>query len=175
MIGDLEYPIDDGFVDASGTSRGIDAVIFAAGSGGKTGKDKTVLIDQLGAIRSMVAAFNAGAMRYIMLSSLNADINSESKIKHYHRAKAHADHFLRTMHQVMDGSLDWTTVHPGRLTDETGTGNVAVSDQLLGSGQTSRDNTAAVLVACLDLSNTIGKSFSVLDGDMPMHEALNNV
>ena len=51
-----------------------DAVIFAAGSGGKTGKDKTVLIDHLGAIRSMVAAQMNGVKRYIMLSSIRFDV-----------------------------------------------------------------------------------------------------
>ena len=56
VVGDLEYPIDHAV-------SGCDAVIFAAGSGGKTGKDKTVLVDQLGAIRSMVAAQVCGAQR----------------------------------------------------------------------------------------------------------------
>ncbi|MDG1303740.1 MAG: NAD(P)H-binding protein, partial [Pseudomonadales bacterium] len=34
VLADLEYPIDHAV-------RGCDAIIFAAGSGGKTGKDKT--------------------------------------------------------------------------------------------------------------------------------------
>ena len=49
VLADLEYPIDHAV-------QGCDAIIFAAGSGGKTGKDKTVLIDHIGAIRSIVAA-----------------------------------------------------------------------------------------------------------------------
>ena len=49
VLGDLEYPIDHAV-------SGADAIVFAAGSGGHTGKDKTVLVDYLGAIRSMVAA-----------------------------------------------------------------------------------------------------------------------
>lgn len=48
----------------------------------------------LGAIRSMVAAQVQGARRYIMLCSMNNDINSQSPIAHYHRAKAHADNHL---------------------------------------------------------------------------------
>ena len=59
--------------------------------GGHTGKDKTVLIDHIGAIRSMVAAQVHGAKRFVMLSALNVAVNSKSKIAHYHRAKAHAD------------------------------------------------------------------------------------
>ena len=159
VLADLEYPIDHAV-------QGCDAIIFAAGSGGKTGKDKTVLIDHIGAIRSMVAAQVHGAKRYIMLSSINNDVNSQSAIAHYHRAKAHADNHL------METDLDYTIVCPGGLTDETGTGLVSVSTELHGRGLTSRENLAATLVACLDCDNSIDKSFSLLDGDTPLIEAL---
>ena len=46
---------------------------------------------KVGAIRSMVAAQTEGAHRYLMLSSVGADIQSESRIAHYHRAKGYAD------------------------------------------------------------------------------------
>jgi len=172
VTGDLEYPIDDAVRGASGD---VDAIIFAAGSGSGTGKDKTVLIDHLGAIRSMVASHLHGVRRYIMLSSLNADTESQSKIAHYHRAKAHADAFLRNMDQVLGSGLDWTTVHPGRLNDEPATNRVEVRQQLLGQGGTSRANTAAALVMCLQKPNTIGKSFALLDGDTPIDQALGSV
>lgn len=167
VLGDLEYPIDHAVA-------GCDAVIFAAGSGGKTGKDKTVLIDHVGAIRSMVAAAVTGARRYIMLSSLNKDIHSESKIRHYHRAKAHADAFLHTMHEVMPDhdALEWTIVCPGGLTDEPATERVLAGGDHAQSGRTSRENLAAVLVACLDEPTTIGKDFVLLDGEVPVHQAL---
>ena len=159
VLGDLEYPIDHAVA-------GMDAVIFAAGSGGRTGKDKTVLVDHLGAIRSMVAAQMAGARRYVMLSSINNDIRSTSPIAHYHKAKAHADNHLR------ETDLDYTIVCPGGLTDEPATERVAVSPELHGRGLTSRENLAEVLVRCLDLDNTVGKTFSLLDGETPLDEAL---
>jgi uncharacterized protein YbjT (DUF2867 family) len=162
VLGDLEYPIDH-------CVQGCDAVIFAAGSGGHTGKDKTVLVDHIGAIRAMVTTQVQGVKRFIMLSSLNADIASQSKIAHYHRAKAHADHFLR------ESNLDYTIICPGRLTDEPGNDLVRISDDLHGTGQTSRDHVAATLALCLDLDNTICKSFALLDGDMPIVDALQSV
>lgn len=162
VLGDLEYPIDHAV-------RGCDAVIFAAGSGSSTGKDKTVLVDQLGAIRSMVAADTEGARRYLMLSSVGADIQSESRIAHYHRAKGYADEFLMTT------DLDWTVVCPGGLREEPGTGTVAVSEDHHTSGLTSRDNLAATLVACLDAPNAIGKRFSLLEGDTPIEDALRSL
>ena len=159
VLADLEYPIDHAVA-------GCDAVIFAAGSGGHTGKDKTVLVDHIGAIRSMVAAQVNGAARYIMLSSINNDIHSTSPIAHYHKAKAHADNHLR------ETDLDYTIVCPGGLTDEPATERVAVSPELHGRGLTSRENLAEALVRCLDLDNTVGKTFSLLDGETPLEEAL---
>ena len=162
VLADLEYPIDHAV-------QSCDAIIFAAGSGGQTGKDKTVLVDHIGAIRSMVAAQVHGVPRYIMLSSINNDVNSQSRIAHYHKAKAHADNHL------IETDLDYTIVCPGGLTDEPGTGLVSVSEKIQGSGMTSRENLAAALVACLDLENTIGKSFSLLDGDTALSDALSMV
>jgi len=148
---------------------GCDAVIFAAGSGGRTGKDKTVLVDHIGAIRSMVAAQVNGARRYIMLSSINADVNSESKIAHYHKAKGLADKHLR------ESELEFTVICPGGLRDEPGNGLVSVSSDCHLAGITTRDNLAAALVACLDLDGTVGKTFSLLEGDTPLDDALRSV
>ena len=162
VLADLEYPIDHAVV-------GCVAVIFAAGSGGHTGKDKTVLVDQIGAIRSMVTAQVHGAHRYVMLSSINADMNSQSKIAHYHKAKGHADHHLR------ESELDYTIICPGGLRDDPGNGRVAVSADCHISGITTRDNLAAALVACLDIESTIGKTFSLLEGETPLEEALRSI
>ena len=116
----------------------------------------------------MVAAQMNGAKRYIMLSALNADVKSESGIAHYHRAKARADNFLR------ESDLDYTIVCPGGLSDETGTGKVEIFPTE-GSGRTSRYNLAWCLAACLDLDNTIGKTFGLIDGDTPIDTALKTV
>ena len=162
VLGDLEYPIDHAIM-------GCDAIIFAAGSGSQTGKDKTVLVDHIGAIRSMVTAQVHGVKRYVMLSSINADENSNSRIAHYHKAKAFADRHL------IETNLDWTTVCPGGLRDEEGNGLVSVHSELFLEGLTTRDNLAATLVSCLKLPNTIGKRFSLLEGKTPIKEALLNV
>ena len=162
VLGDLEYPIDHAIM-------GCNAIIFAAGSGSQTGKDKTVLVDHIGAIRSMVTAQVHGVKRYVMLSTINADENSNSRIAHYHKAKAFADRHL------IDTNLDWTIVCPGGLRDEEGNGLVSVQSELFLEGLTTRDNLAASLVSCLELPNTIGKRFSLIEGKTPIKEALLNV
>ena len=159
VLGDLEYPIDHAIM-------GCNAIIFAAGSGGQTGKDKTVLVDHIGAIRSMVTAQVHGVKRYIMLSTINADENSNSRIAHYHKAKAFADRHL------INTNLEWTIVCPGGLRDEEGNGLVSVQSELFLEGLTTRDNLAASLVSCLELPNTIGKRFSLIEGKTPIKEAL---
>lgn len=162
VLADLEYPIDHAV-------KGCDAVIFAAGSGGHTGKDKTVLVDHIGAIRSMVTAQVHGARRFIMLSTINADVNSQSRVAHYHKAKAHADHHLR------ESELEDTIICPGGLTEDEESGKVSVGCDVHVDGRTSRENLASALVMCLDLENTIGKRFSMLEGDTPLEEALRAV
>jgi hypothetical protein len=71
VLADLEYPVDHAF-------RGCHAAIFSAGSGGRTGKDKTVLVDHIGAIRCAVTAQVQGVRRFIMLSSLNVSVRARS-------------------------------------------------------------------------------------------------
>ena len=169
VLGDLEYPIDHAV-------RGCDAVIFAAGSGGKTGKDKTVLIDHLGGIRAAVTALVQGATRFVMLSGMNAAVDAETKITHYHRAKGFADRFIREMPEVMEGrSLDWTIVCPGGLHDEANDERVELRTDIHGTGRTSRDTVAAALASCLDHPNTIGRQFAILDGDTPLSDAIANI
>lgn len=160
VVADLEAPLDPAL-------EGIDAVIFAAGSGSKTGPDKTLAVDRDGAVRSIAAVEAAGIRRYLMLSSMRADPRSEGHpISHYLRAKGIADEHLRR------SELDWTIVRPGRLTNERGTGKVALAPQLEPGGSIPRDDVAAVLVACLDRRYTQRATFDLLSGDTPIDEAL---
>lgn len=156
--GDLEYPIDHALA-------GCDAVVFAAGSGPNTGKDKTVLVDHIGAIRAAVTAQVQGCRRFIMLSAMNVDVNSDSKISHFHKAKAHADNFLR------ETDLDWTVVCPGGLHDDP-VETAKVLNETFGSVKTSRDLLAKTLAACLDEPNTIHKTFGLADGEQDLGKAL---
>src|SRR5690554_6193848 len=70
IMGDLED-------DVSHTVKGIDKVIFAAGSGSHTGPEKTIAVDQEGAKKLVDAASKAKVKKFIMLSSINADEPSE--------------------------------------------------------------------------------------------------
>ncbi len=70
-----------------------------------------------------------------MLSSINADGNSNSRIANYHKIKAFADRNL------MDSDLGWMFVSPGGSRDEEGgKGMVSVSKETFMEGVTTRDN-----------------------------------
>ena len=150
--------------------EGCDAVIFAAGSGSRTPKEKTVTVDRDGAIRAIDAAAAAGARRFVMLSAIGADPESEGhEISHYFRAKGEADDHLKA------SGLDYTIVRPGRLTDRPAADYIDAGERLGRRGEISRDDLAEVLVACLDLPNTRGKTFEVLAGEVPLRQALEDL
>ena len=63
--------------------QGYDAIVFSAGSGGKTGDDMTMLVDLDGAVKSMQAAELAGVKRFVMVSAIFAKIGlSGSRSSH---------------------------------------------------------------------------------------------
>src|SRR5699024_7321637 len=76
-----------------------DAIVFTAGSGPHTGKDKTLMIDLDGAVKTIEAAKLAGVKRYVMISSFDTTrsaIQSASEsFAPYVVAKHYADEWLR--------------------------------------------------------------------------------
>ncbi len=161
VLGDLEQ-------DCSEAMRGCDAVIFAAGSGPHTGPDKTIDVDQDGAIRLIDTAKAMGIKRFIIVSSMGAGAPEKGpeKLQHYLRAKHNADEHLK------NSGLDYTIVRPGRLTDDDGTGKVTVSAGLREVSKIPRQDVARVLLATLDSTNTTNRVFDLVSGDTPVPEAL---
>lgn len=164
VFADLEDPLDDAVA-------GCDAVIFAAGSGSKTGPEKTVSVDQEGAIRLVDACVAAAVRRFVMLSSMGADDpeNQREAIRHYMRAKGAADAHLAA------SGLDYTIVCPGFLDDDEPGGGVRLAPAIGEWGKIARDDVAEVIAACLDAPNTIGKRFEILSGNGNIERAVAGV
>ncbi len=159
---DLEGDLGDAF-------DGVDAVMFCAGSGSKTGPDATLRVDLHGAVRTVDACVAAGVPRYVMLSSMAADdpMRGSEAIRHYLAAKHAADRIL------LGSGLDATVVRPGGLTDEPPTGTVEIGVPALDHrGQISRADVAAVMVACLEQQAGRGVAFEVLSGERPIADAV---
>ena len=148
-----------------------DAVVFAAGAGPGSGPERKRTVDLGGAVKLVDAARVTGIRRYLMVSAMGAgdpDAGGE-KMRPYLEAKAEADEVLAR------SGLDFTIVRPGILTDDPGTGAVAVGPDV-GRGEIPREDVAAVLVAALDHGEkTIGKTFNLIGGQTPIDDAMRSL
>ncbi len=160
---DLEDPMSD--LDAA--VAGADAVVFAAGAGPGSGPQRKRTVDLGGAVRLIGAARDAGVRRYVMVSTVGTErAGSAGEMGPYLEAKLQADEALAA------SGLDVTIVRPGHLTDDPGTGEVAVAAHFGRAGEVARADVAAVLQAVLEQPQTIGHTFEVMDGDTPVARAV---
>jgi uncharacterized protein YbjT (DUF2867 family) len=152
--------------DLSGCCEGADAVVFAAGAGPGSGPERKRTVDYGAAVKLI----NAGVRRYVMVSAIGAGRPAEwsEQMRPYYEAKSEADE------RLMESGLDYTIVRPGGLTDDPGTGLVTVGTDIE-RGSVARDDVAAVVVAVLDMPETVGKTFELVSGDTPIEEALRSL
>lgn len=154
--------------DISEAVGDADAVVFAAGAGPGSGKERKWSVDRDGAIKLIRACETNGIERYIMISVMGLDKPRGSEVfQVYQKAKAEADEAL------INSGLNYTILKPGKLTDESGTGKVAIGD--LEGGEIPREDVASVITASLENESTHYKSFDLLKGDKPIDEALNQL
>ncbi|GGB52864.1 putative sugar epimerase YhfK [Lentibacillus populi] len=167
-IVDLEQDIDA----IANAAEGVDAIVFTAGSGGHTGKDKTIMVDLDGAVKTIEAAKVADVKRFIMISSFDtsreAIQEAASSFAPYVAAKHYADEWLK------NSDLDYTIIHPGLLTNDKGTGQVELGSDVE-RGEVPREDIASVIAASLENDTTIGKEFQVVSGKNPIKEALDSL
>lgn len=155
--------------DFSSAINGCDQVIFAAGSGGSTGTDKTVLIDLWAATKAATYSKEHGVKHFIMVSSIGADDPDaiDSDLKPYLVAKHMADEHL------IHSGLNYTIVRPGTLTNESASLEVTTerpSDQ--SKAKISRENVANALLHVATNSFNSNRIFELFDGDKPIKAAI---
>ncbi|EKU45702.1 NAD(P)-binding oxidoreductase [Staphylococcus massiliensis] len=153
--------------------KDYDQVVFSVGSGGSTGDDQTLIVDLDGAVKTMKASEASDIKRYVMVSTYDSRreaFDDYEPLKPYTIAKHYADTYLK------QSSLNYSIVHPGALTDEDGTGEVFIKfpfekeDQV--EREVSRSNVAQVLSEIVTTGQPERQEFQVLNGDMPIKEAL---
>ena len=161
---DLEHAEPSAIAEAI---AGCDAVVFAAGAGAGSGAARKETVDYAAAVALVDAARLASVSRYVMVSAMGTDDppDGDDVFSVYLRAKARADRAL------MDSSLHWTVVRPGRLTDDPGTGRVAVARHVE-RGEVAREDVAAVLAEVLHDPRTSGAVFELVGGDTPVDQAV---
>jgi uncharacterized protein YbjT (DUF2867 family) len=148
---------------------GQDAVIWSAGAGGGS-PERTYAVDRDAAIRTMDAASEVGAGRYVMVSFSGsfADVRvpEDNPFRHYQDAKIAADEHLRGT------DLDWTILGPGTLTLEPGGGAVNPDARFNDGDRTSRELVAQVALAVLEDPRAWRKTLVFGDGDVAIDDWL---
>ena len=146
---------------------GSSAVVFAAGAGPGSGAERKMTMDRDGAIKLLTAAEQAGAARYLIVSSVGAEAppDDDDVFSVYLRAKAEADA------AVQASDRDWTIVRPGPLTDDPGGGTVRIDLEPF-RGPIARDDVAALLDVLLTDGRASRRILYVSAGDASIEQAL---
>ena len=123
-----------------GMCAGMDAAIFAAGSGRSTGPDMNNKVDRDSAKRLTDLAIIAGVKRFFMLSSIMADqLYPTGNLAHYLKAKHDADQYLMT------SDLTYAILRPVALTDDARAAGVILGETVGKSETASRADVAHLL------------------------------
>jgi uncharacterized protein YbjT (DUF2867 family) len=166
----LDLEAASGADEVAEALKGSDAVVFAAGAGPGSSAERKDVVDRGAAVLLADAAEAAGVRRYVMISSMGADADSQFEgdpiFRAYLRAKGAADDDLRAR-----SGLDWTVLRPGSLRNDPGTGRVLLAERT-GRGAIPRDDVAAVLAELLANAGTAGLTLELIGGVTPIPEAI---
>jgi nucleoside-diphosphate-sugar epimerase len=164
VLCDIEHASEE---EVAAAVAGSDAVVFAAGAGAGSGAERKWTVDYGGAVKLIAAAKRDRIDRYVIVSSIGADPDApgDDVFSVYLRAKGKADAELQA------SGLAYTIVRPGPLSDDPGTGRVAVGEEVERRAIT-RDDTAALLAGVLHEPRLAGVTFVAVGGDVPIEEAL---
>lgn len=155
--------------DISGAVGAVDAVLFAAGAGPGSGAKRKFTVDRDGAIKLIEAAKKNNISRYVIISAMGLDEpRGNAVFQAYQQAKAEADEALKK------SGLDYTIIKPGRLTDEAGTGQVALAPDLP-RDEIPRQDVAEVLAEILESPQAAGLELDLTTGETPISQAVENV
>ncbi|EPX74351.1 uncharacterized protein SOCG_03561 [Schizosaccharomyces octosporus yFS286] len=162
-----------------------DIIVFAAGSGGKGGIERTKAVDYEGSVKVFDAMRIARIRRLIMVSAIdNRDMNQPAP-PHYkkedielslkiHEALGTYYHYKYIADQELvrrSTDIDWTIVRPSGLTDEDSNGNISIGKVSINS-MISRETVArAILLFAMDPQSK-HLIADITDGDVPIHKAI---
>ncbi|WP_433944409.1 SDR family oxidoreductase [Paenibacillus sp. SN-8-1] len=157
-IGDLNGVFSAGL-------KGADAVICAVGAGASGNPEE---VDHLGTVRLIEQSILDGVERFILISSIGtlAPDQMPDLLKPFLLAKKRAEKVLE------ESKLNHTIIRPGGLTNDPPTGRVTASIGVTQHGRISRDDVARAAVLALTLPQTESCEFEIVEGNIPLDEAL---
>lgn len=164
VVADLEGPE----AALAAAFDGVEQVVFTAGSGAATGKDKTLMVDLHGAVRCIDLAVARGVRHFVMISAHRAHdpLAGPEPLRPYLAAKLAAD-------RVLAGSgLHHTILRPGRLTDNPPTGRVRTAAAAGEDITIPRADVAAAALAALADPVAADRTIDLLGGDTPIADVI---
>ena len=162
----VETVLADLTKDLTHAVKGVDKVLFAAGSGGRN----VVEVDQEGAKRLMAVSKMANVKKFVMLSTMGADNpQAVEGMEDYMKAKQNADEYLRS------SDLNYTIIRPGTLNNSQGKGKIELSEKLNKQGEISRADVAQTLVRALHDDAPNNSTFEIIQGNALIGEAMNEL
>ena len=148
---------------------GCQAVVFSAGAGADGKAERKRTVDLEGSLKSIEASRFAGIRRFVQISAIAVDApipaDASAVWRAYVEAKRDADTALRA------SDLDWTILRPGSLSDDPATLRVLIANEVP-RGSIPRADVAAVTAAVIDNEATIGCQWELVQGDLPIAEAI---
>ncbi|HEY3978572.1 MAG TPA: NAD(P)H-binding protein [Streptosporangiaceae bacterium] len=167
MVCDLEQA---SVTDVAALLAGAGGVVFAAGAGPGSGVPRKDSVDRAAAVLMAAAAEQAGARRFVQISSMGAGQpprpGADESWAAYITAKTAAEDDL----QARD--LDWVIVRPGGLTDAPAAGRVRLGAPPVPRGTIPRADVAAVIAALLTGPRVRPQILELTGGDSPLAEAV---
>jgi uncharacterized protein YbjT (DUF2867 family) len=148
--------------------RGFDAVVFAAGAGGKNGPEATDQVDGDGPAKLAASAKLAGIRRFVLVSVFPEawrERHMDRDFEHYMVAKKRAET------QLVLTDLDWVILRPSALTNDPGTGQVDLGLAKVHE-EVRRDDVAATVVEVLRQPDVNRIILEVTGGSIPIEEAV---
>ena len=160
-----------------------EAVVWAAGAGGKGGADRTRKVDYEAAVKIFDAAEKAGVKNLLMLSAIDVRDREKAAPEHYDDNDLKAsDAVWNSIPAYMQAKFDadknlssrtsfpWTMLRPGRLVDDRGKGKINLGKSHM--GQVSREDVAATMIALLERPDAKYLSFDMTEGDQDIEDAV---
>lgn len=135
-----------------GVTEGCEVVVFAAGAGAGSSEEMTDKVDRNGAKRLIDLSVASDVRRFVMLSSIGAgDPDPQGDLAHYLKAKHAADEHLKL------SGLEYAILRPVALTDDDGSGDIRLGDDVDPQGVAARGDVAKLLADAADAPDWAGK------------------
>lgn len=165
-VSTVNLSIEDASVEEiESACKGHDVVVYTAGSKGKS----LLRVDLDGTVKTFEGAAAAGSLRYILVSALLAENRakfSKTGLRDYMIAKHYAE---RILIDEFSDKLKYTILRPTSLTNDKGTGKIAIFKSEDEPAETvTREDVADVIILVMDMPSTIGKAISFRNGEQPI-------